>query len=767
LKIVEELFQQALLCQRQGQIGKAESMYAEILALQPRHAAALHLLGSLALQRGSADKACELLGKSIDINPNLAAVHIDLAIARQSGGLNEEAMQSYDQAIRLEPDSLAAHFNRAVLLQQLQRLPEALKGYETALRLNPRFGVALFNRAVLLAALNRPQEALAAYDRCLQATPGHVEALNNRGVILLELKRPAAALATLDQALKSAPQLAKALNNRGNALRSLNRFLEAIDSFDRALAAQPDFAEAHRNRGDALRRLGQQAEALAGFDASLRLRPDHADTLLDRAQALIDLKRYADAKECVAALLKVAPQNDFALGMRLLIQGMACDWQDYDEHARELVAANNIDRCADFPFPFLAISDSAAAQQRCAHRFARDKFPAAADPLSKRRPRRHSKIRIAYVSGDLRPHPVSLLLPRIFELHDRQRFETIAISLRPWETSPLGKRVMAAFDAFIDVSQLSDREVAAQMHDREIDIAVDLMGYTHGCRLGIFAARPAAVQVNYLGYPGTLGARYMDYVIADEFLIPAEQRRHYTEKVVWLPDCFQANDDRRVQSPRIPSRRELSLPDFGFVFCCFNNSFKYNPTVFGVWMRLLAALPGSVLWLLADEPVVADNLRREARQRGIDADRLIFAGRVAYEDHLARLSRADLFLDTLPFNAGTTASDALWAGVPVLTCPGEAMAARMAGSLLRAVGLPELITGNHSEYEALAVKLATDPDLLSSFRARLASARRASALFDSARFCSHLESAYVSMWERAERGKSPEHFTVRELRSGS
>jgi protein O-GlcNAc transferase len=760
--LVQALFQQALTCQRGGQQERAEELYLQILAVQPQHAPALHLLGSMALQAGAARRACELIARSVEANPMVALAHLDLANALRVAGQPESALAGYDRAIEIKRDLVAAHFNKAVVLQELQRHEEALRSYERALELQPGFVIALYNRAVLLAALQRPRESLAAYDRCLEATPNHVEALSNRGVLLLELDRAEEALASFDRALQLAPQLTKALNNRGNALQSLRRFQEAVASFDRAIAIEPQFFEARRNRAGALRKLGLSQAALASLDAALQIRTEPR-ALLDRAEILVDLERHAEAIACLTQVLELAPDTDYAHGLRLHLQGLSCDWKDYDRNARALVAAVDAGRRADYPFPFLSITEVASSQARCAKSFIADKFPAPATTHWRKKRYGHQKIRVGYLSADLRQHPVSALMVRVFEKHDRKRFETIGFSLRPAEQSALGKRVRDAFDSFIDVSQMSDRAVASLMRDRQIDVAVDLMGFTRGSRTAILAHRCAPVQVNYLGFPGTMGAPYMDYVIADEFLIPAAQRLHYTEQVVYLPECFQANDDRRAFAAAAPARGQFGLPELGVVFCCFNNSYKINPACFDVWMRLLRFVPGSVLWLVADDSLVRENLRREARRRDVDPQRLVFADRIAYDDHLARLRCADLFLDTLPFNAGTTASDALWAGVPLVTCAGEALAARMAGSLLTAVGLPELVTDSVEAYESLALDLATTPSLLADVRGRLADSRVTSPLFDSERFCRHLESAYVSMWERAERGKPPESFAVPRL----
>lgn len=351
----------------------------------------------------------------------------------------------------------------------------------------------------------------------------------------------------------------------------------------------------------------------------------------------------------------------------------------------------------------------------------------------------------------------------MFEAHDKQRFETIAISYGPDASDAMRYRLQAAFDRFIDVREKSDADIARLLRELEADIAVDLKGFTGNGRLGILAHRPAPVQVGYLGYPGTSGADYIDYIVADKHLIPDSDERYYSEKVVYLPDSYQVNDAKRRIAASVPSRAQAGLPETGFVFCSFNNNYKITPTVFDLWMRLLQKVPGSVLWLYADNGVASANLRREAQARGVAHERLIFASRMAQAEHLARHKLADLFLDTLPINAHTTASDALWAGLPVLTCTGKAFAGRVAGSLLRAVGLPELVTNDFRQYEALAIRLATSPSDLAAIKEKLTQNRAALPLFDTARFCRHLESAYVEMWKRYQQGEAPSRLVVETL----
>jgi protein O-GlcNAc transferase len=413
------------------------------------------------------------------------------------------------------------------------------------------------------------------------------------------------------------------------------------------------------------------------------------------------------------------------------------------------------------PFTLLSYGSDPALQLECAKRCIEDAMRVPAQPLGTKTGRHDGKLRIAYLSADFRRHPVASLIAQLIELHDRARFEIVGVSFGPDDQSDMRARLARAFDRFHDVRWQSDREVAELLSRMQVDIAVDLSGHTQDARLGILAYRPAPVQVTYLGYAGTTGAGFIDYVIADETVLPLDQQPFYTERIVHLPDCFLVNDFTRKIAARTPTRREAGLPDEGFVFCSFNNNNKITRPVFEAWMRLLGAVEGSVLWLSQDNVDAKESLRKAAVARGIDPARLVFAPRLDLdEDHLARHRLADLFLDTLPYNAHATASDALWAGLPLLTCRGASFAGRVATSLLHAAGLPELATSDLGEYEALALRLATDASLLRGFRHRLEQNRATCPLFDTDRFRRHIESAYTTMWELQQGGKDPISFSV-------
>jgi predicted O-linked N-acetylglucosamine transferase (SPINDLY family) len=580
--------------------------------------------------------------------------------------------------------------------------------------------------AIVQSKLGRRNDALASFDRALLVQPNNAQALNNRGITLKELKRFDEALASYDSALTVRPDFAEALFNRGNTLHELKRLDEALVSYDRSLKIQPGYADALGNRGNTLKELKRLEEALASYERALAAKID-------------DGQAFSGAAECAIRL---------------------CDWDRRTRFAAELNANISNKKLIISPFVLLSYSSDLALQLQCARYYIEDTVPSLPRPLWTGETWRHDKLQVAYLAADFHQHATAHLMAELFERHDRSRFEIIGVSFGVDDHSEMRKRLIAAFDQFHDVRRKSNEEVAQLLHDLQADIAIDLKGYTQDSRPGILAYRPAPIQVNYLGYPGTMGTEFIDYIIADKVVVPFEHQRFYTEKIVHLPDCYQVNDNKRKITERVPMRQEVGLPEQGFVFCCFSNNWKITPQIFDVWMRLLHHVEGSVLWLYRDNENAEQNLRKEALARGINSSRLIFAGRLPPDEHLARYRLADLFLDTLPYNAHTTASDALWVGLPVLTCKGEAFAGLVASSLLNAVGLPELATTNLDEYEAQALELARDAALLADMKAKLARNRNTCPLFNTVRFTRHIEAAYTTMWKIWQRGETPKSFSV-------
>ena len=593
----------------------------------------------------------------------------------------------------------------------------------------------------------RLAEALANYDQAVALDPGHVDALFRRGFALLELGQPQAAAESLSKVLAQTPNFAPAHNGLGLALATLGHHRAALASYDAAIGFDPGFASPYINRSIVLRDLGQLEAALASLDRAVALQPGNPNAHGNRGTVLTELKQPAAAVASFDQALRLNSSYPFVAGIRMLNKMQTCDWSAFDRELAELLARIERGEAASPSWPLLVLTDSAALQRKAAERWTAAKCPEnpSLGPLAKYR--RHDRIKLGYYSADFHRHATAYLIADLFEIHDRSKFELIAISFGPATGDDMQKRIVAGSDRFIDVRARGDRDIAALSREIEIDIAVDLKGFSAGSRFGIFAHRAAPIQVGYLGYPCTMGAPYIDYIIADDTIIPATSRPFYTEKVVTLPNSYQVNDRQRKIAERVFTRTELGLPEAGFVFCSFNNNFKITPVMFDVWMRILKAVDGSVIWLIEDNPAAAANLRREAQSRGVDAGRLVFAARIAPDEHLARQRSADLFLDTLPYNAHTTASDALWIGLPVVTCPGGSFTSRVAASLLCAMDMVELIVPTLEEYETLAVTLARDPSRLQDIKQKLDRNRLTSPLFDTELFARHIEAAYARMFE--------------------
>jgi predicted O-linked N-acetylglucosamine transferase (SPINDLY family) len=756
---VMAVFGQALALHQAGRLTEAEPLYAEVLRSHPRHFDSLHLLGVVHHQRGRYEEAIRQIDAALRENPAVAAAHNNRGAACKELGRLPEALASYDEAIALKPDYVDALYNRGTVLKELGKGERALADFDKVVALKPDHAVAFNNRGNALKDLERYEEAVASYDRAVALRPDYAEAWHNRANALHALERFEEALASCDRAIALRPDYADALNNRGNALNQLRRFDQALADYDRAIALKPDNADTFFNRAIALAELDRMAEALESYSRAITLDPDHAGARYNRGSALVGLRRLDEAIVDFERALASGEEHDDLEGTYLHALMHLCDWRDFDDLCAGINADVAAGRAAIIPFQLLAVPSTPAAQLECARIFVRKKHPPYPQPVWRGERYAHERIRVAYLSANLNDHPVAHLAAGMLARHDRSRFETFAISFGPDRPDEMRNRLKGSFDRFIDANLMSDQEAARLLRDLEVDIAVDLNGFTDGSRPNVFAQKPAPVQVNYLGYVGT--QEYCDYIIADRFVIPDDTRVHYSEKVVYLPESFMANDSGRRISERVPSRAEAGLPERGFVFCCFNNSYKITPDLFDVWMRLLREIEGSILWLSTGNATAPTNLRREAERRGVAGERLVFAPKVARnEDHLARVGLADLFLDTLYYNAHTTAADALWTGVPVLTCPGVTFAGRVAGSLLGAVGLPELITTSLADYEALALRLAREPQRLADLRRKLAHNRRSFPLFDTDRFTRHIEAAYTTMWERAERGEPPESFAV-------
>ncbi|MCG7394098.1 tetratricopeptide repeat protein [Microvirga sp. ACRRW] len=717
--------QQALASHQAGKIEQAKSLYKKILLTQPRQAEVLRLLGTAEYQLGNLEDCVKYLSKSVSILPAQPETQFNLGAALDKLGRFEEAITHYNRAIALKPGYAEAYYNRGNVLNELGRTQDAAESFEKATTFKPNYAKAYYNLGIALRKLERAEEALEKYNKAIAVKPDYADAYYNKG----------------------------------NALIDLYRLQEALESFSKAIELKPDYVDAYFNRGSTLLEMRRLDEALTTYDKVLELKPDHAEAHYNRASIYMLLKRLPDAFSAYERAWALDPDADGLLGDFLYAQRQLAKWDGAGDQAAEQMELIACNPKVSGPFTILSMLDDPELHRKVSEHHTTTRYPASsiAPPITPY-PRR-DKIRVGYFSSDFGNHPVTHLLAGVLEHHDKSRFEISAFAFGSERQDPWRKRVVDAADRFLNLGNMPMDEIAKQARDLEIDIAIDLNGYTTEARTRIFAQRAAPIQASYIGFIGTMGAPYIDYLIADRIGIPESHRRFYSEKVVYL-DTFQSNDDKQQVSTRAFTRNEAGLPENAFVFCSFNNAYKITPQVYDTWMRILKRVPDSVLWLYAANPLTIDNLKREAEKRGIPGSRLVFAERLPLEEHLARQKMADLFLDTSPYNAGATASNALRVGLPVLTRKGEAFVARMGASLLHAVGMPELVAESEEEYESLAVELATNPGKHEALKAKLAGNLPASKLFDTQRFTRNLEAAYVTMYERSQNGLSPDHIDV-------
>lgn len=693
--MTSHLFNTALDLHRNGQLVQAESLYRQLLASQPTHSAALHLLGLLCHQSGRSTEAVSLIQRALAIEPNNTDYLNNLGATLRATGQVEQAIAVYRKALHIAPKDLDLQNNLGNAYADIGRFEEAAGCYRRVLRVFPK------NDDVRATLCN----ALQAYGyEC-----------HNKGLFIQ-------AEAAYAEAITVNPKDGHLHYNLGNAQRELGKSEAALKSYQQALALVPNDADIYNNLGNVLRETGKLREAIAAYQQALEINPD-----LHHARVhSVHQKQHA------------------------------CDWAGLEEEIHKIrQMVNDIPQAQVSPFAYLAMpGTSAEEQKRCADQWVRNRIA----PIIQNNQRypfkhntTHTKLRIGYLSSDFRLHPLAFLITELIELHDRDRFEIYAYSNANDDKTTERRRLEKAFDHFIDIRRLSNEQAADRMRQDEIDILVDLTGFTQASRSAVAALKPTPISINWLGYPGTMGmlqdSPLFDYILTDRFITPDNVAADYAERLLPLPICYQPNNHQRPVA-QTPSRAACKLPADSFVFCSFNQTFKILPDIFEIWMRLLKARPNSVLWLLESNDVAKENLSREASTRGIDANRLIFAPRVPIAEHLARHQLANLFLDTLPYNAHTTASDALWMGLPVLTCIGQTFASRVAGSLLHALDLPELITHSLAAYEEKALQLSSDKKLLQSIKDKLSANRESSGLFDTARFTRDLETLYQEIWQK-------------------
>ena len=684
--------------------------------------------GIQAFQDGNIDGADSILKRVIQVDTkNLPALHI-LGLIKASQEKYEEAASLLARAARIQPNDASIRYNLAKALTDSGSDKEALPHHKKSVELAPNNPEGWLSYGKTASNLGRHEDALTCYDSALKLKPDYAAAALNKGAALKELKRYEEAVVCAERALSVDPKLAEGWLNLGVALRQLKRFDEAIAHYDTALSLKSDYAEAWFNKGGILNELNRYEEAIAHWDKALSLKSN----------------------------------IDWLYGHFVHLKMKIGSWDNFHEEVNNIIDKLRLHQKASPPFQILSLTDDASLLKKSSEIYGFEEYPfnPTLGKISKRP--KSQKIRIAYFSSDFGNHAVSLLTAELYEIHDRSRFEVFAFSLRRApENDAINLRLRKGFDRFVDAEDMSDLEIARLARELEIDLAIDLSGQTQFSKTGIFAYRAAPIQVNWLGYPGTSGADFIDYIVADKTIIPESHQQFYTEKVVYLPDTYMVDDSMRVPSSRVFTREECGLPKNAFVYCCFNNGYKFNPQVLDSWSRILFKVENSILWISENNKLFKSNIVIEFEKRGINSDRIIFAQKMELMvDHLARSSLADIFLDTHPYNAHTTAMDSLKAGVPVLTLIGQSFAGRVAASLLNAIGLPELITHNQEEYEAKAIEFGLNPQTLANIKQRLASNRLTTPLFNTSRFTKNLEAAYLNMYELHQAGSQPKTFHI-------
>ena len=744
-----------------GQLDTAVKSYEKVLAIKPDFAEAHNNLGVTLQELGQLEAAVESYVAALDIKSDYAEAHNNLGNVLRELGQLDEAVQCYKKVLSIKPDFTEAHNNLGITLMQLGQLDAAVKSYKKALAIKPDFAEAHYNLGATIQKLGQLNAAVKCYEKAIAIKPDFAEAHNNLGNVLRELGQLDEAVQCYKKVLAIKPDFAEAHYNLGATIQKLGQLNAAVKCYEKAIAIKPDYAEAHNNLGNTLKRLGQLDAAVKSYKKALVIKPDYAVAHNNLGNALKNLGLVDEALVSYESAIAVNPDLDFILGDLLHTKMNLCIWDDLPNRLIELTKKINNSKKVIIPFALLALIDDPEIQRKNAETLVNDEYRKS-NVLSKiERYPKHTKMRIGYFSADFRNHPVSDLIVELFEIHDRNQFEIYAFYFGPDKKDEMNLRIKEGVDYFHDVLTMSNKDVAILARSLELDIAVDLGGFTQNARTEIFAMSVAPIQVCYLGYAGTMGTDYIDYLIADRTVIPKEKQRHYLEKIAYLPNSYMVNDSKNKIIKKVFTRADFGLPINGFVFCCFNNHYKITPSIFIGWMRILSQVDGSVLWLLDKNSTTINNLIKEAKKHGVDENRLIFAPRLTLkEDHLSRIQLADLFIDTLPFNAHATASDTLRMGLPLLTCIGNSFASRVAASLLKAVNLPELITTTQEEYESLAIELALHPEKLKIIKDKLVNNLPTAPLYDTPLFTRHLESAYLTMYDRYQQELDPDHIYV-------
>ncbi len=785
---INEELRKALRYHRSGQLQKAEQSYRNILEIYPEHADSLHGLGVIACQAEKYDEGTDLFKKAVQIKPDFADAFYNMGGALTVQRKPEHAVACWRKTVEIKPDHAEAHYNMGKTLHKLGRLGEAAACFRKAKDIRPEFEKAYQN---ILTVLNSRTEAEMAralryhqsgelqkaediYKNILKFYPEHADSLHLLGVAASQAGKYDDAVNLISKAIQINKDRAIYYNNIGNALKELDRSDEAVDNYRRALDINPGYAEAYYNMGVSLKEAGRAEEALSCYQSALKFNPGYAEAH-DNMGLLFEEQGNTDqAVSCYQKALELNPGIGQTCSHLIHLLRKTCAWKELEPLTAKLddLTENALDKGtkpAEMPFVNLTRYDDPSRNLEVAKLRARE-ISRSASKLNlsfSHKPDlpRKSKITVGYLSNDFCNHPVAHLMLGLFAQHKtgpgQDEFEIYCYTWKKNDGNVYREKIQKDCDKFADLSELDIAESAKRIFEDRVDILVDLMGHTKGSKTGICALGPAPVQVSYLGFPGTTGSDFLDYIITDRIITPEEHAAFYSEKFVYMPHCYQVNNNTQEISDKNWKKNDFGLPENSFVFCSFNQTYKIEPVIFGTWMKILSKVPGSILWLFRKNTTAEKNLKHEADKRGINSERLVFTDILPLNEHLARLKLADLVLDTRIYNGGASTSNALWAGVPVVTVQGGHYVSRMSSSLLTTIGLPELITHSLEEYESLCIRLANNPDELQAMRQKLANNRLTKPLFDTQGFARNLEKAYKEMWKIFLAGEKPRQIEVR------
>ena len=746
-----------------GKVQEALDQIDLLIKDNPNEAVLFNIRGACYAHIGEPIMAIKQYEKAFEIDPNYSEAYSNLGITLQTLGELEKALESFEKAFSLKPEKIENANAISSILSEINDPNISINYYKKIIESSPLLYIVHFNLGIAYQELNFTDEAINSYKKALHLHPRFADAYLNLGLILEDSENSADALINLEKAIEIEPDNSVILNNLGITLKSLERIDESINYFEKAIEFAPDDSSIYYNLGITLRELNQIDAAIKNFEKAISLDPNNSELYFHFGEANNLIKNHAKALNALEKAYSINPDIEFLLGSIVNTKMNLCIWDDFYNNLNILSNKISNNEEAITPFPLLALIDDPKIQLQASQIYANLNFPQSNSFFPINPYMNHEKIRIGYFSADFHNHPTMHLMVELFELHDRDKFEIFGFSFGPNQQDRWRQRVSSSFNKFIDVSLKSDKEITSLSRKMEIDIAINLGGYTQSARTGVFANFAAPIQVNFLGFPGTMGAKYIDYIVADHSLITSENEKHFSEKIVYMPNSYQSNLSVREISNKILSRQELGLPENGFIFSCFNSIHKITPQTFESWMRILKSVDGSVLWLYGNNDDANSNISKTVSKLGVDKNRIIFAKNLPIEEHLNRISKAQLFLDTLPYNAHTTASDALRVGVPVLTLIGNSFASRVAASLLNAVNMPELITNTRQQYESLAIELALDSEKLEGIKSKLVNNLPRAALFNCQTFTDNLELAFDKMHQRSQLELKPDHIVVRDL----